>query len=262
VNNCKNQRAIVGKDPGDFRDCAGHVVYVLKRYLPDLMEDARRYGAHHVVRRSEFSTQSTVHSPAAIAAEIRGHLLDNGTVSTCEVAANPLDPGIQGLLQQVGEATIARRYSKILEAGGHQTDRIELRFLTPGASGASICTVTAQVDGIGRVSHILKLSQAKELLTREAERGRRAAEVLPPPLLVQHRPPLSVGPVNGWYALGGPLMERATTLRGWLAGERTADMVGDVLEALFADGLAHVYREGRVEPMHVPSLHRTPRNRR
>ena len=222
-----------------------------REYLPDLMEDARRYGAHHVVRRSEFSTQSTVHSPAAIAAEIRGHLLDNGTVPTCEVAANPLDPGIQGLLQQVGEATIARLYSKILEAGGHQTDRIELRFLTPGASGASICTVTAQVDGIGRVSHILKLSQAKELLTREAERGRRAAEVLPPLLLVQHRPPLSVGPVNGWYALGGPLIERATTLRGWLAGERTADMVGDVLEALFADGLAHVYREGRVEPMHV-----------
>ena len=52
-----------------------------REYLPDLMEDARRYGAHHVVRRSEFSTQSTVHSPAAIAAEIRGHLLDNGTVS-------------------------------------------------------------------------------------------------------------------------------------------------------------------------------------
>ena len=155
---------------------------------------ARPHGGRQALRVPIMSSgaassapQSTVHSPAAIAAEIRGHLLDNGTVSTCEVAANPLDPGIQGLLQQVGEATVARLYAKVLEAGGHQTDRIELRFLTPGASGASICTVTAQVDGIGRMSHILKLSQVKGLLTREAERGRRAAEVLPPPLLVQHR---------------------------------------------------------------------------
>ena len=37
-------------------------------YLPDLMENARRLGAHHVVRRNDFSTASTVHSPAAIAA--------------------------------------------------------------------------------------------------------------------------------------------------------------------------------------------------
>ena len=129
------------------------------------MEDARRFGAHHVVRRNEFSTASKVHSPAAIAAEIREHLLDNGTVRTCEVATDPRDPGIQGLLYQVGEATVARLYAKILEAGGHQTSHIELRFLTPGASGASICTVSAQVDGIGRMSHFLKLSQAKELLT-------------------------------------------------------------------------------------------------
>ena len=89
-----------------------------REYLPDLMEDARRYGAHHVVRRSEFSTHSRciVRPPAA---EIRGHRPDNGTVSTCEVAANPLDPGIQVLLQQVGEATVARLYAKVLEAGGH-----------------------------------------------------------------------------------------------------------------------------------------------
>ena len=164
------------------------------------------------------------------------------------MAADPLDPGIQGLLYQVGEATIARLYAKILEAGGHQTDRIELRFLTPGASGASICTVTAHVDGIGRMSHFLKLSQARELLDREAERGTRAAEVLSSHLLVQHRPSYPVGPVNGWYALGGPFIERATTLRGWLlAKEQPPEpaAIADVLEALFVDGLTHVYRDGR-----------------
>jgi hypothetical protein len=216
-------------------------------YQPDLMDNAKNSGAHHVVRRNEFSTLSAVHSPKAIAAQIREHLLDNGTVSACEVISDRLDPGIQGLLNQVGQATIARLHSKILDAGGHQTSQIEVRFLTPGASGASVCTVAAQVDGMGRMSHILKLSQAKELLAREAERGKRAAEVLPT-LLVQHQPAHSVGPVNGWYALGGPLIERATTFRGWLATGPSPAAVGDVLEALFIDGLGQVYADGRAEP--------------
>jgi CheY-like chemotaxis protein len=220
-------------------------------HLHDLVDDAKHLGAHHVVRRNDFSTTSQVHSPAAIAAEIREHLLDNGTVRMCEVTTDPRDPGIQGLLNQVGEATVARLYSKILAANGYQTSHIELRFLTPGASGASICTASAQVDGIGRMSHFLKLSQSKELLISEAERGRRAAEVLSSShLLVQHRPSFSVGPVNDWYALGGPFIERATTLRNWL---RPSDqlpepvVIADVLETLFVDGLTHVYRDGRYE---------------
>lgn len=217
-------------------------------YQPDLMDNAKNNGAHHVVRRNEFSTASAVHSPKAIAAEIREHLLDNGTVSACEVKFDNHDPGIQGLLNQVGgKATVARLHSKILEDGGHQTSLIEVRFLTPGASGASVCTVTAQVDGMGRMSHILKLSQAKELLAREAERGKRAAEMLPT-LLVEHRPAHSVGPVNGWYALGGPLIERATTFRGWLATGPSPAAVGDVLGALLIDGLGQVYAGGHDEP--------------
>ena len=217
-------------------------------HLHDLVDDAKHLGAHHVVRRNDFSTTSQVHSPAAIAAKIREHLLDNGTVRTCEVTADPRDPGIQGLLLEVGEATVARLYSKILAVNGHQTGQIEVRFLTPGASGASICTATAHVDGIGRMSHFLKLSQARELLDREAERGTRAAEVLSSHLLVQHRPSYSVGPVNGWYALGGPFIERATTLRGWLLSKEQPPepaAIADVLEALFVDGLSHVYGDGR-----------------
>jgi hypothetical protein len=97
------------------------------------------------------------------------------------------------------------------------------------------------------MSHILKLSRANDLLALEAERGERAAEVLPPHLLVQHRPAHPVGPVNGWYALGGPLVERATTFRGWLASGPSPAEVQDVLEALFIDGLGPVYAEAHLE---------------
>jgi CheY-like chemotaxis protein len=220
-------------------------ISVGSEHMPDLMDQARQLGAHHVVRRIDFSIASAVHSPAAIATEIREHLLDNGAVPTCQVTADPRDPGIQGLLRQVGEPTVARLYAKILEAGGHQADRIDLRFLSPGASGASVCAVTAYVDGSRRVSHILKLSQMKDLLVREAERGKRAAQVFPPNLVIQHQPQQAVGPVNGWYALGGPFMGRATTLRGWLlSSEPTAVAVGDVMEELFVDGLGDVYADG------------------
>jgi CheY-like chemotaxis protein len=217
-------------------------------HVHDLMERARQFGAHHVVRRIEFSTESSVHSPAAIAIQIQTHLLDNGTVSTCEVRADPRDPGIQGLLHQVGEATVARLYAKILESGGHQAERIDLRFLTPGASGASVCAVTAYLLEARRMSHILKLSQAKDQLVREAERGKRAAEVFPPNLLIQHRPEHTVGPVNGWYALGGPFIGRAITLRSWLQSAQPA-AVGDLMEELFLDGLGDVYADGQAEPV-------------
>jgi hypothetical protein len=213
--------------------------------LHDLLDDAKNEGAHHVVRRNDFSTTSQVHSPAAIARKIREHLLDNGTVRPYAVAADPGDPGVQGLLHQVGEPTIARLYARMLEAEGRQTDRIELRFLTPGASGASVCGVTAQVDGIP-VSHILKLSKAEDVLAREAARGRQARDAFTPSLLVQHQPPYAVGPVNGWYALGSPLLERATTLRQWLGSKDppAPDAVADLMEALFVDRLAPVYARG------------------
>jgi CheY-like chemotaxis protein len=222
--------------------------------LHDLLDNAKNEGAHHVVRRVDFSTSSQVHSPAAIARKIREHLLDNGTVPTSEVTADPGDLGLQALLQQVGAATIARLYAKMLEADGRQTDRIELRFLTPGASGAWVCGVTAQVDGIP-VSHILKLSRAEDVLAGEAARGRQARDAFSPSLLVQHQPPYPVGPVNGWYALGSPLVERATTLRQWLAARENPpppDAVGDLMEALFFDRLAPIYQRGEFRS--VPSL--------
>jgi nucleoside phosphorylase/CheY-like chemotaxis protein len=223
------------------------VISTGRDYLPDLMDEARRLGAHHVVRRVDFSTGSQLHSPAAIAAEIQAHLLNNGAVAACAVSADQQDPAVQGLLQQVGEPTIARLCAMILEASKHATRRIELRYLTRGASGALVCTVTAQVESMGQMSHVLKLSRAKELLADEAHRGQWAAEILPAHLLVQHRPAHPVGPVNGWYALGGPLVKRATTLRQWLSGAPVKQDVEDVLEALLVEGMGPSYAEGQFE---------------
>ncbi|HEY7144277.1 MAG TPA: phosphotransferase [Streptosporangiaceae bacterium] len=224
------------------------VISTGRDYLPDLMDEARRLGAHDVVRRVDFSTGSQLHSPAAIAAEIRAHLLDNGTVPVCAVSANRQDPAVQTLLQHVGEPTIARLYGMLLEASKHAPQRIELTALTPGASGAWVCAATAQVESMSQISHVLKLSRARDQLAEEASRGQWAAEILPPSLLVQHRPGHPVGPANGWYALGGPLVKRASTFRQWLSAGPDERDVEDVLEALLVDGMGPSYAEGQFEP--------------
>jgi CheY-like chemotaxis protein len=214
----------------------------------DLMDQARQAGAHHVVRRVEFSRASNVHSPRVIAAQIQTYLLDNGTVSTCKVNADLHDPGIQSLLHQVGKATVARLYAKILEDDGHEAEEIDLRFLTAGASGASVCAATAHLTGARRVNHILKMSRAEDQLIREADHGKQAAAVFPPNLLIQHRPEHTVGPVNGWYALGGPFVGRAITLRNWLlSAQRSPDAVGHLMKELFVDGLSDIYADGQSE---------------
>jgi CheY-like chemotaxis protein len=221
-------------------------------HLHELWDEAKRRGAHHVVRRIQFSPSSKDHSPAAIAAEIREHLVDNGTVVLCDVAADDLDPAVQGLLNEVGRPTVAQLHRKVLEGYEHTARQIHVRFLSPGASGASVCAVTTQLDGIGQLSHVLKLSRARDLLLREAERGQRAADVLAPNLLLQQRTARPVGPVNGWYALGGRLVERATTFRAWLASGPSPSVVEDILEALFVEGLGPLYAEAQsvsMEPL-------------
>jgi Phosphotransferase enzyme family len=211
--------------------------------LPDLLVKARRRGAHHALWRSEFSLESIDHSPAAIAGEIRAHLVNNGSVIVCEVIADDLDPAVQSLLHEVGKPTLAGLQQKILEVDRHDAGEIDVRFLAPGASGASVCAITTLIEGSRKVRHVLKLSRAGDRLEREAKRGRQAAEVLPQYLVVQHRPDYPVGPINGWYALGGPLIDPAITLRAWLRTGPSATSIKTVMEKLFVDGLGRIYSD-------------------
>ena len=215
-------------------------------HVHDLMDRARQLGAHHVVRRSEFSTESAVHSPTAIAREIQEHLLDNGTVRTCEVSANPHDPGIQGLLYQVGEPTVARleREDPGVRRPPGRADRASFPHPRGVGRGGLRCHGASGRGRLGE-SHP-KLSRVKDQLVREADRGKLAARVFPPNLVIQHRPQHTVGPVNGWYALSGPFTGRAVTMRNWLLrGRPSHAAVGDLMEELFVDGLGDVYADGR-----------------
>lgn len=153
------------------------------------------------------------------------------------------DPAVQSILHSVGERTVAQLHSRILEAYGQRSHKIEVGFMTPGTSGAWVCSVTAEVDGTGMLRHALKISRAEDELRAEARRAIDAGRMISPRFFVRHNPEYPIGPVNGWYALGTQLLDPAITFRGWLAAGPAADVVEDVLEALFLDGLKPLYEQ-------------------
>jgi hypothetical protein len=114
-----------------------------------------------------------------------------------------------------------------------------------GASGARVCTLRATVPGVGTIRHVLKLSRDHRALDREVRHGRLASQVVPERLLVRLQPLERVGPVNGWSAVASRLGGAATDLRSWIRMSPSRAEVRSLLEALFLDGLASVYADGR-----------------
>ncbi|MGV9703785.1 response regulator [Streptomyces sp. NPDC003483] len=229
---------------------------------PDLFDQAKRSGAHHVFRRYEFTQGSLDNSPAAVVRAVREHLLNNGTVSTIQVEADAEDPAVQSIVDEVGAPTLSQLYSRVLEAEGAETTTMRLAHLTPGASGAVVCSVAAVSPGHPVLRHVLKASRDEQALTHEAEQSARAAKVYSAQLMIRQRPERPVGPVNGWYALGAPLPENARTLRAWLSEEPPTADVEDVMFKLFWEGLRTPHTENRestvplVELLRFPSLRR------
>ena len=228
-------------------------------HRPDLLDEARRCGAHRVLRRYEFSVEARESSPSAIATEIHNHLLDTGAVAPIAVTYDEFDPDIQTFVHAVGEPTLCRLYARILQAAGRTTRNMSLGYIATGYSGAAVCAVTAALDNSGvRTHHVLKVSLDKDALEREAQRSAEAWGMLRQSLLAKQAPPYPVGPVNGWYALAAQLEGSALTLREWLARGASDAAVEDVFAALFTDGLGGVYADTAQEIDSPADLLRTP----
>jgi hypothetical protein len=228
-------------------------------HRPDLLDEARRNGAHRVLRRYEFSVDARENSPLAIATEIHNHLLDTGAVAPIAVTYDEFDPNIQAMVHAIGEPTLCRLYARILESSGRTTRNMSLGYIAPLYSGGAVCAVTSALDNSGvRTHHVLKVSLDREALSREAQRGAQAAALMRPALLARQLPPYPVGPVNGWYALATQLHGSALTLREWLARGASDAAVEDVFAALFTDGLGGVYADTAQQIDSPVELLRTP----
>lgn len=226
---------------------------------PDVLDEARRCGAHRVLRRYEFSVEARESSPFAIATEIHNHLLDTGAVAPIAVTYDEFDPDIQTFVHAVGEPTLCRLYARILQAAGRTTRNMSLGYIATGYSGAAVCAVTAALDNSGvHTHHVLKVSLDKDALEREAQRSAEAWGMLRQSLLAKLAPPYPVGPVNGWYALASQLQGSAVTLRDWLGRGASDAAVEDVFAALFTDGLGGLYADTAQEIDSPADLLRTP----
>ncbi len=226
---------------------------------PDLFDEARRSGAHRVLRRFDFSVDARETSPTAVATQIHNHLLDTRAVAPIAVTYDELDPDIEAFVHGIGEPTLCRLYTRILGSTGRTTRSMSLGYISGGHSGAAVCAVTAAIDNSGvRTHHVLKVSMDKDSLMREAQRGAEAYALMRPALMAHQAPGYAVGPVNGWYALASQLQGSALTLRGWLARGASDAAVEDVFAALFTDGLGGVYADTTYETESPADLLRTP----
>ncbi len=224
----------------------------------DLFSKAEELGAHKVLRRAEFSTETTT-SPAVVAAAIRNHLLGNGRVTEVEVRADPTDPAVQALLFEVKEATLTQLHRLVLEATDDVADTVEVKCLVPGASGASVCSTTARVRRGPTVHHVLKVSRAEENLVRETRGALHARQLLPQRFVVPLQPERPVGPVNGWCATGAHLDRDAVPLHTWLAAGPAPELVRDLFDLLFSDCLGVLYETtGEDRDGSAPSLFMLP----
>jgi hypothetical protein len=180
-------------------------------------------------------------SPDAVARAIRKHLLANGTVIEVAVHADPNDPAVQSLLFEVNGATLGQLHRRILEENNDVASDIDVGFLSPGASGAAVCAVTAKVTSGTTVRHVVKVSRDGDALTTEAVRALEARQLLPSRFVVPLQPQYPVGPVNGWYATGAKLDQEAVNLRSWLASGPPCGQVEVLFELLFAECLGRLY---------------------
>jgi CheY-like chemotaxis protein len=225
----------------------------------DLFSKAEELGAHKVLRRGEFSTETTSTSPAAVAAAIRNHLLGNGSVTEVEVRADRRDPAVQALLFNVKEATLTQLHRLVLEATDDVADTIEVECLVPGASGASVCSTTARVRRGPTVHHVLKVSRDAENLVRETRGALHARQLLPQRFVVPVQPERPVGPVNGWCATGAHLDRDAVPLRRWFGTGPALELVRDLFDLLFSDCLGVLYEStGEDREGSAPSLFTLP----
>ena len=219
-------------------------VSVGDEYGPRLFDKARRHGANLALHRWELSNDIPETSPQRIAGEIAAHMRNNDSSPDVAISFED-DPGVQALAHEVGCSTLVWLYRRVLGDDVPDLRSMHVRGLVPGASGARICAVTADLPGFGTRHHVMKLSKDIALLSRELERTRAANAKLPPHLIFRHQPESLIGPSGGWYALAGPLLSEAVTLRSWLSTRPASSIVDSVMAGMFVDGLAGLYQESR-----------------
>ena len=182
------------------------------------------------------------------AAKIQAHLLDNGTVPTCEVIADPRDPGIQGLLHRVGEATVARLYAKVLEPNGRRAAADRAGLPDPrGVRRRDLHGHRRSRSGWPRQPY----PQAEPDTgsagpgSRARPGGSREAAVTP----AGPAPAGSFGRARQRLVRARWSTHRARAHAPRLAAIRGGDAaaVGEVLEVLFAENLGRLYAASRIE---------------
>lgn len=174
-------------------------------------------------------------------------LVEVGAIEHLPVSYARSDLLTKSAISEVGAGTIAWLYSQLFPS--HRADHLELKLITPGASGAYLMRVQAEQPAL------IKFSRDRFELAQQVE-GQPVAGQLSSRVYLDITPhtPREIPGSMGWYAVAYAYDEALLTLRDWLFGDPPKEDVKTFVQTLFLqNGLTGFY-EASVRSTLAPAV--------
>jgi CheY-like chemotaxis protein len=153
-------------------------------------------------------------------------------------------PGADGDVRAQGERVARSLILECLdERNPHTTLRVE--HLAAGKSGAFVCKVRGEQQGLPARTHVIKMGLNRAALEAEYRINKEASEALSPGALITFADRARKDPQSDYWALASRFADDTTTLDGWLARAATLPtQARAVAEEIFGRCLAPLFQEG------------------
>jgi CheY-like chemotaxis protein len=209
---------------------------------PDLVQRAEEAGADRVLLRGNLMSETRYGGTDQLAREIFTFAVGHGLIDAGPVLDPTDDPGVETVIEDVGKARLRLLLSELSPVPGVEPQSVSLKYVAPGASGASVLRAEATMpDGSPRTL-LVKLGRDPDALAREVVNSRSIQGLYAHNLVVRY---LDRGVVtrSGWSAIATEFGHDAVTLRRWLSDPASAPRVPSLFGRLFLNrGLANGYR--------------------
>lgn len=240
---------------------------------PDFITRSLEAGADYAINRGELVLPEVPGSSsehgwdyASLAGRIHRHLLAHHTAIDLPITFGE-DIGMRSMLHSIGGiptddgSTPEERGKRIarslivncIDVENAATAQLAVSHLAPGRSGAYVCKVVHTRQGASTRSYVVKIGLDHEALKYEKSANLRAAEVLPPEVLVRIDGNVVSDRASGYSAYAARLAGNSVTLASWLTAERapTPEATDAVARVLFGEHLAPLFEENLRSPRRI-----------
>lgn len=215
---------------------------------PGTKQEFKKRGGHLYIEKE--SIRDGKLTGDEITTRIRQALEAKGIYDTMPLGVEPgADIYLDAEIEAIGDKTLAVLLTKTLPG----YERMELKYVAPGYSGASVLRVKAFKHRGASKTILVKLSHDERKLRKELDQAPDTGHATED-LYVRYdkTPPISY---NGWYLISMTFAEDATTMLEWIGS--SAAPINSLMNELFQEGLRLGYMpssEGKNQRIEQPAL--------